>query len=504
MRTANAMHCTDNGQWTTNIPSSKSLRSIDLPYIKSTDNIRKIMHSNNTNSSLGSDEREASSSAAAATSSSSSSSSWQTLRMIGREHYDNGEYDAAFYAFHNAYTKMKQQQSLNRISNEELQFMLSNVIACRLQIGGSTHLQTAIEESKECIAINPTWSKAYIRLASSYMALRTYDSQRRGTSNENHTVNNYSNDICNALQTAIRYDTNHTTKAKQMLLQELRLRNQNQNGSAIDQNNSTIRSSGTNPPPMNPNYIPPTNSVHNSSSSETTPLEGFGDHESDNHGNATFRGGPPIWSDLSEHCTRLFRSIRNSVNASLQQLQVRYLSLPNHQRQGLACLLVLLLLLVIFSLDPSFATGGHSRPRKMKGNYGNNNIYEQIRQEKLQQQQSERQYYYNSQPHHHVPPNHQQRYPPPHESYHHQDQDHYARTTTRASRSLSSSSFEVNGILYMALIAGAVYIGHTYFGINPWQMIMLLRMANGAGGGFMWYGGAGGRGRHPYRRRGYW
>ena len=140
----------------------------------------------------------------------------------------------------------------------------------------------------------------------------------------------------------------------------------------------------------------------------------------------------------------------------------------------------------------------------MKGNYGNNNIYEQIRQEKLQQQQRERQYYYNSQPHHHVPPNHQQRYPPPHESYHHQDQDHYARTTTRASRSLSSSSFEVNGILYMALIAGAVYIGHTYFGINPWQMIMLLRMANGAGGGFMWYGGAGGRGRHPYRRRGYW
>ena len=460
------------------------------------------MHSNNTNSSLGSDEREASSSAAAAT---TTSSSWQTLRMIGREHYDNGEYDAAFYAFHNAYTKMKQQQSLNRISNEELQFMLSNVIACRLQIGGSTHLQTAIEESKECIAINPTWSKAYIRLASSYMALRTYDSQRRGTSNENHTVNNYSNDICNALQTAIRYDTNHTTKAKQMLLQELRLRNQNQNGSAIDQNNSTIRSSSTNPPPMNTNYVPPTNYVHNSSSNETTPLEGFGDHEGDNHGNARFRRGPPIWSDWSEHCTRLFHSIRNNVNASLQQLQVRYQSLPNHQRQVLACLLVLLLLLVIFSLDPSFATGGHSRPRKMKGNYGSNNIYEQIRQEKLQQeQQRERQYYYNSQSHHHVPPDHHQRYPPPHESYHHHRQDHYARTTTRASRSLSSSSFEVNGILYMALIAGAVYIGHTYFGINPWQMIMLLRMANGAGGGFMRYGGAGGRGRHPYRRRGYW
>ncbi len=459
------------------------------------------MPSNNTNSSLGPDERDASSSAAAATSS-SSESSWQSLRIIGRQHYDNGEYDAAFYAFRHAYTKMKQQQqqSLGRISNEELQFMLSNVIACRLQIGGLIHLQTAIEESKECIAINPTWSKAYIRLASSYMALRTYDSQRRGASNENHTtVNNYSNDICNALQTAIRYDTNHTTAAKQMLLQELRLRNQHQNG-PMDQNNSTIRS-GTNPPPMNPSYVPPTNSVHGNNIEATidastnrynapTPLEGFRDHESDNYGDATFRGQP---SDWSEYGTRLFQSTRNNINALLQQLQVWYQSLPNNQRQVLACLLVLLLLLVVFSLDPSYATGG---PRKMKGNYGSNNIYEQIQQEKLQQH---RRQYYNSQPHHHVPPDHEQRHPPPYESYHHQD--HYARTTTRASRSSSSSSFEVNGILYVALIAGAVYIGHTYFGINPWQMIMLLRMANGGGGGFMRYGGAGGRG---YRRRGYW
>ena len=63
-------------------------------------------------------------------------------------------------------------------------------------------------------------------------------------------------------------------------------------------------------------------------------------------------------------------------------------------------------------------------------------------------------------------------------------------------------------MIYIGLIAVAVYIGHVYFAIHPWQMILLLRMVQngGGGGGFMWYNGGGyGRGaRHAYRRRGYW
>jgi hypothetical protein len=165
----------------------------------------------------------------------------------------------------------------------------------------------------------------------------------------------------------------------------------------------------------------------------------------------------------------------------------------------------------------------------MKGNYGSDNIYEQIRREKLQQQQQEGRppYYDHQDPYDH--PDRRRSYPR-YEQYdpHHQSSrtmfDYYSSTTARtrttatrpSSFMSSSSSLEMNGIIYIVLIAAAVYVGHQYFGINPWQMILFLQMIqNGGGrrgGRFMWYNGGGGYynggwggGRHPYqRRRGYW
>merc|ERR1719469_528073 len=90
------------------------------------------------------------------------------------------------------------------VPSSEREILLSNIVACRLKIGGKDMAAAAVEDAKHCIRLNDKWAKGYVRLASSYIVL-----------------GGHSNDACNALQNAIRLDPTHSI-ARKMLVQQLR------------------------------------------------------------------------------------------------------------------------------------------------------------------------------------------------------------------------------------------------------------------------------------------
>ena len=69
---------------------------------------------------------------------------WQECKEEGRLYYEtNNQYSQALSSFRNALLIEKECPSMER------QILLSNVVACRLKIGGRENIDFAVEESKE-------------------------------------------------------------------------------------------------------------------------------------------------------------------------------------------------------------------------------------------------------------------------------------------------------------------------------------------------------------------
>ena len=126
----------------------------------------------------------------------SSGQSWLRLKEKGRYHFIDNEFEPALENYRLALQ--------NCTIASEKQILLSNIVACRLKIGGETQAAAAVEDAKQCVALNKKWAKGHVRLASAYIAL-----------------GNHSNDACNSLQTALRLDRSNQA-ARQMLMNELR------------------------------------------------------------------------------------------------------------------------------------------------------------------------------------------------------------------------------------------------------------------------------------------
>ncbi|CAJ1931223.1 unnamed protein product [Cylindrotheca closterium] len=117
------------------------------------------------------------------------------LQEQAKEAYANEDFEEALKLY---------RVALPSSRGKERQLLLSNIVACRLNIGGSAQAEAAVDNAKQCIALNDQWAKGHVRLASAYIAL-----------------GGHSNDACNSLQRAIQLDPGHPT-ARQMLVQELR------------------------------------------------------------------------------------------------------------------------------------------------------------------------------------------------------------------------------------------------------------------------------------------
>ena len=133
---------------------------------------------------------------------------WQQHEANGRKSFRERNYSASL-------THFEEASRLAAISGtpKDQSIMLSNTIACRLKLGDVENLYIALGEAKDCVSLNNKWPKAYMRLASVYIALGEHDS-RHG----------HSNDACQALQTVIRLDPSDS-KARRILMAEMRRSN---------------------------------------------------------------------------------------------------------------------------------------------------------------------------------------------------------------------------------------------------------------------------------------
>jgi hypothetical protein len=125
-------------------------------------------------------------------------STWMGCKEKGRRCYERSQYEDSLDAYKAALSPDFS------VPKRERQILLSNIVACRLKIGGHAQAAAAVESAKQCVELNPSWGKGHVRLASAYIALT-----------------GHSNDACNALQTALRLDSGNIL-ARKMLLRELR------------------------------------------------------------------------------------------------------------------------------------------------------------------------------------------------------------------------------------------------------------------------------------------
>jgi tetratricopeptide (TPR) repeat protein len=183
-------------------------------------------------------------------------------RSKGRSEFAQGDYAAALDSFQCALTTASDNNDTT--SQKDRQLLLSNIVACRLQLGGAQHAATAVEDAKQCIACDPTWSKAHVRLAAAYIALGdSGGAQRR----------RHSNDACVALQTALRYDPQNAV-ARSMLVQELSQRDRihhstsssaSRNGGFEQESSFNVDNDYVRDPPIAPSFVPPTTATTSSS-----------------------------------------------------------------------------------------------------------------------------------------------------------------------------------------------------------------------------------------------
>ena len=96
---------------------------------------------------------------------------------------------------------------------------------CNAPTQTNVRCSTTLHIKLQCIALNPNWSKAHIRLASAYIA-----------------QGDHSNDACQALQRALSLDPSNKV-ARQMLVNELRRRGDG-GGSSSMQSTKEVRKRG--------------------------------------------------------------------------------------------------------------------------------------------------------------------------------------------------------------------------------------------------------------------
>lgn len=249
-------------------------------------------------------------------------SSWVAYKNRGKACYERGDYEAALDDYKSALSPDW------NASRQERQIILSNMVACRLKIGGSAQAAAAVANAKQCVALNPSWSKGHVRLASAYIAL-----------------GEHSNDACNELQTALRLDPGNSI-ARQMLVRELR---RDHAGAAASSEGVDDSDENRRDPPQNPDYMAP-------------------DHHNDINDDDPFTN---VRIDDSP-------SVMERVQFFLARLSSWYSNLSSDVRMLIHIFVVILLLYIgfggRFGLDQLFASDHVQR-----GNYGAGNAYDQYR-----------------------------------------------------------------------------------------------------------------------------
>lgn len=379
-----------------------------------------------------------------------SPTSWSGFKDLARRQYEQGKYEDAV----TSYTAALNPEL--RCPASEQQILLSNLIACRLKIGGTAQARAALDHAKQCIALNPNWGKGYVRLASAYIAL-----------------GGHSNDACNALQRALSLDPGNAT-AREMLLRELR---RDHAHASTNSSRATTGESGANAP--------------NSGASDRNQ----GDTSSAQHNqNNNYR-----YNDDNDNAVVDELTWSERLQFHVGRAMSYYQSQSDDVKTVLKIMFVLLVLYVGFG--GRFGLGGETR---QLGNYGSNNVYDQYRRHGTTSSSSyddphsntqSSSYPYtggnnNNQRHHredhyddHSSSSSQRRASQHHQNnYYDDDQQYYdARPRRGGGNGWSLAGFRPfdGGMQSLLLLGGLVYAGQR-MGMNPLQAMLIV---NALGGG---------------------
>lgn len=381
--------------------------------------------------------------------------SWAGYKDLARRHYERGDYEAALTAYTSALNPEL------RCPASEQQIILSNLVACRLKIGGPAQARAAIDNAKQCIALNPQWAKGHVRLASAYIAL-----------------GGHSNDACNELQRALSIDPGNST-AREMLVRELR-RDHSSAASAAAASASSSQSGA------------------NNSNNNRSDREGNGSSTNHNNNNNDFSHSdfdhdsppPPSYSTTMDDSLTFMERLQFHVGRT----QSWFMNQSEDVKTIFKIFLVVLLLYVGFG--GRFGLGGNHR---QMGNYGANNAYDQYRRYGTTESSSSYRHggdYYGRD-------DYQRRASSSSSSssYHRDDyyagDNHYHHHNSWQPRGGGGGWSIGFGLdpLSMLMLGGLVFGGYR-MGINPFHaMLMMNMMGRGGRRGFRpWGGGIGGFG----------
>jgi tetratricopeptide (TPR) repeat protein len=251
--------------------------------------------------------------------------SWLGLKEAGKREYERANFAEALNLYRTAL-----RTEYECVVTADRQVILSNIVACRIQLGGAAQAAAAVQDAKQCIDLNPNWPKGHVRLGSAYSAL------------------GQSNDACNSLQTALRLDSGNQM-ARQMLLRELRRERTRPAENLTPPFDGDTH--GPPPPPHNPDYTPPRHSASR---------------------------GVPENDAVDDGWT-----LRDRLQFYRAEVIDWYRSQSEQVRSLTKVAIVFLTIYLAFGGRFGFEHGGQSRtPRgpSMQGNYGEGNAYEQYYQ----------------------------------------------------------------------------------------------------------------------------
>jgi len=439
---------------------------------------------------------------------------WRDIKDEGREAFGRADYNEALRCYLASIDQLTSQSDERNI--DEHQVLLSNVVACRLKLGGKVQVEKAVEDAEKCISLNDRWPKAHVRLASAYIAL-----------------GGHSNDACRALQRALSLDRNNVV-AREMLVKEMQQRNSRESGGVGECSNANnAEPNSERPQPGDPQ----SSSQHDNHPTAEAPAEhlfpGASAPPEGTPGEPTSTDGINL-DDIEPPSPSM--SITERINYHLAQFSEWFHSLEEDKRTLLKVVGVFLLLYVAlggrFGLE--YALGGDKVGR---GNYARGNAYDRYASGSHSQHYNDDHTRYpgnsgpysdeanrgthtssgfndRSQPQNerHYSRNHNenddggrhsQNYGRQHSRY--EDESYYQPRQRRTSRT-SPNLFDGSSTS-MVLMLGIGFICHR-FGVNPFQVFAMLRMAQGGNrygyGGFRGgFGGGFGRPRYG-RARGRW
>mmetsp|Transcript_41467 Transcript_41467/g.71004 ORF Transcript_41467/g.71004 Transcript_41467/m.71004 type:complete len:540 (+) Transcript_41467:86-1705(+) len=200
---------------------------------------------------------------------------WRETKDAGKQAFSEGNHSQALSLYTEAIDQLlsEEHEGSDEIRGNgsrsgggdhtsEHQILLSNVVACRLKIGGNEMVTKAVDDAKKCVALNNKWPKAHVRLASAYIAL-----------------GGHSNDACVSLQRALSLDRNNTV-AREMLVKEMRQRNNRERTGSInevnrDERNGSQSSSSSYPTEETPGHAGASAPPHSSDSTNSRNYDGI-------------------------------------------------------------------------------------------------------------------------------------------------------------------------------------------------------------------------------------